>query len=77
MSDKGSVFQTGGGGTNFEQAVQTAFVVTLIIRGNVPCIESGELTEIGLQVKNLGYETDDLLAIVKTNYRYTPNIDSD
>lgn len=67
MSDKGSVFQTGGGGTNFEQAVQTAFVVTLIIRGNVPCIESGELTEIGLQVKNLGYETDDLLAIVKTN----------
>lgn len=57
----------GGGGTNFEQAVQTAFVVTLIIRGNVPCIESGELAEIGLQVRNRGYETDDLLAIVKTS----------
>lgn len=67
MSDKGSVFQTGGGGTNFEQSVQTAFAVTLIIRGNVPCIESGELTEIGLQVKNRRYETDDLLAIVKSN----------
>jgi len=65
LSDKGSVFQTGGGGTNFEQAVQTAFVVTLIIRGNVPCIESGELTEIGLQVKKREYETDDLLAIAK------------
>lgn len=67
LSDKGSVFQTGGGGTNFEQSVQTAFAVTLIIRGNVPCIETGELTEIGLQVKNRRYETDDLLAIVKTN----------
>ena len=36
MSEKGSVFQTGGGGTNFEQYVQCAFFTTLIIKGNVP-----------------------------------------
>ncbi len=66
MSDKGSVFQKGGGGTNFEQLVQTAFLTTLIIRGNAPCIASSELTEVALQVTNRGYETDDFLAITKT-----------
>jgi len=66
MSDKGSVFQKGGGGTNFEQLVQTAFLTTLIIRGNVPCIASGELSEVALQVTNRGYETDDFLATVKS-----------
>jgi len=66
MSDKGSVFQKGGGGTNFEQLVQTAFLTTLIIRGNVPCIASGELSEVALQVTNRGYETDDFLAIAKS-----------
>ena len=66
MSDKGSVFQKGGGGTNFEQLVQTAFLLTLIMRGNVPCIDSGLLTEVALQVTNRGYETDDFLAIAKS-----------
>ncbi len=61
MSEKGSVFQKGGGGTNFEQSVQTAFLITLIIRGNVPCITSGELSELALQVTNRGYETDDFM----------------
>lgn len=66
MSEKGSVFQKGGGGTNFEQLVQTAFLTTLIIRGNVPCITSGELTEVALQVTNRGYETDDFMATAKS-----------
>lgn len=67
MSDKGSVFQKGGGGTNFEQFVQTAFLTTLIIRGNVPCIDSGELYEVAFQVSNRGYKTDDFLATVNSN----------
>ena len=45
MSQKGSVFQKGGGGTNFEQLVQTAFLTTLIIHGNAPCLDSAELTD--------------------------------
>jgi len=68
MSDKGSVFQKGGGGTNFEQSVQTAFLTTLIIRGNVPCINSGELVEVAFQVTNRKYQTDDLLAVVKSTH---------
>lgn len=66
MSDKGSVFQKGGGGTNFEQSIQTAFLTTLIIRGNVPCVPSSELVEVALQVTNRGYQTDDLLVIAKS-----------
>lgn len=66
MSEKGSVFQKGGGGTNFEQAVQTAFIVTLITRGNVPGIPSGEISEIAFQVTNRRYETDDLMVIVNS-----------
>ncbi len=66
MSDKGSVFQKGGGGTNFEQLVQTAFITTLIIRGNVPCIPSGELSEVAMQVTNRGYETDDFMVTSKS-----------
>jgi flagellar biosynthesis regulator FlaF len=66
MSEKGSVFQKGGGGTNFEQLVQTAFITTLIIRGNIPCIASGQLTEVAMQVTNRGYETDDFMATAKS-----------
>lgn len=66
MSHKGSVFQKGGGGTNFEQSVQTAFLTTLIIRGNVPSVASSELTEVAFQVTNRGYQTDDLFAVAKS-----------
>lgn len=66
MSEKGSVFQKGGGGTNFEQLVQTAFLTTLIVQGNVPSVNSGKLSEVALQVTNRGYETDDFMATVKS-----------
>ncbi|MGR3179618.1 MAG: hypothetical protein ACUZ8E_16370 [Candidatus Anammoxibacter sp.] len=66
MSDKGSVFSKGSGGSNFEQYVQAAFVTTLIIRGHVPCVPTAELIEIGFQTTNRGYETDDLLAVAKS-----------
>ena len=66
MSQKGSVFQKGGGGTNFEQLVQTAFLTTLIIYGYAPCFDSGELSEVALQVTNRGYETDDFMVTAKS-----------
>lgn len=67
MSEKGSVFQKGGGGTNFEQSIQTAFLTTLIIRGNAPCIPNNEILEIAFQTTNRGYETDDLLVVAKSS----------
>jgi hypothetical protein len=66
MSDKGSVFQKGGGGTNFEQSIQTSFLTTLIIHGNAPCIANSEVIEVAFQTTNREYETDDLLAIAKS-----------
>lgn len=66
MSEKGSVFQKGGGGTNFEQNVQTAFLVTMLVGGDVPCLPSSRVIELALQVTNRGYETDDLLVVAKS-----------
>ena len=66
MSERGSVFQKGGGGTNFEQSIQTAFLTTLIVRGNAPCIPNSEVIEVACQVTSRGYETDDLLVVVKS-----------
>lgn len=66
MSEKGSVFQKGGGGTNFEQAVQTAFLTALIIRGNAPCLPGNEIIEVSFQNTSKGYETDDLLVVAKS-----------
>lgn len=66
MSKKGSVFQKGGGGTNFEQSVQCAFLTTLMIGGNAPSIPNNQLKEVAFQTTNRGYETDDLLALAKS-----------
>lgn len=66
MSEKGSVFQKGGGGTNFEQAIQTAYLTTLIIRGNAPLNFANEIIEVAFQTTNRGYETDDLLVVAKS-----------
>lgn len=66
MSDKGSVFQKGGGGTNFEQSIQTAFLTTLIIHGNAPCVPNSEVIEVAFQTTNRGYKTDDLLVMAKS-----------
>ncbi len=46
MSNKATSFQTGGRGTNFEQSIQIAFLITLIISGNVPCVPSSELIKL-------------------------------
>lgn len=67
MSDIGSVFQKGGGGTGFEQFVQTAFLTTLIIGGGAPGLPTNEIIEIGFQNTNKGYETDDLLIVTKSS----------
>lgn len=66
MSEKGSVFQKGGGGTNFEQYVQSAFITTLIVKGNAPCIPTNEILEISLQSTNKGWETDDVFVLAKS-----------
>ncbi|WP_224994412.1 AAA family ATPase [Cesiribacter sp. SM1] len=67
MSDQGSVFQKGGGGTNFEQSVQSAFLTTLAIRGNAPCLTANEIIEVSFQNTKHGYQTDDLLIVAQSS----------
>lgn len=67
MSQKGSVFQKGGGGTNFEQFVQASFLTGLIVRGHAPGILANTIEEVAFQTTNKGYETDDLFVKVKSD----------
>lgn len=54
---------TGGGGVTFEQLVQSVFVVLMLTRGVAPCLPPWPITQIKVQGKNDGYETDDFIAI--------------
>ena len=65
--DHSSVFSKGGGGTVFEQSVQTAFVTTLLVRGKVPGLPTGEVIEVAFQTSRLGFRTDDILIKVRSH----------
>ncbi|UZO79849.1 ATP-binding protein [Aquimarina sp. ERC-38] len=60
MAGEASVFQTGGGGFNYENYVQASFLLQMMINGMVPSFTDGSISEIGFQNKNKGYQTDDL-----------------
>jgi hypothetical protein len=53
-------------GTNYEQAVQAAFLVALLTGGPAPCVPGGRVERLDFQTTKLGYETDDLLVLVQT-----------
>ena len=69
MSDIGkelsSPFSTGGGGTNFENNVQSAFVVLMLSGGVAPCVSPWPIKKIKLQGRYEGYNTDDFIAFVE------------
>jgi hypothetical protein len=58
-------FSTGGGGSNFENQVQTAFVVLMLTGGVVPGLPPWPIKKIKLQGRNAGFKTDDLIAFVE------------
>lgn len=58
-------FSTGGGGGHFEAHVQASFVALMLTGGYAPCLPSWPITEIKLQGKIDGYETDDLVVTVQ------------
>lgn len=60
MSSETSVFQTSGGGYDYEHYVQSGFLTTMILQGSIPIFPNGKITEICFQCKNKGYTTDDL-----------------
>jgi len=60
-----SPFATGGGGHNFENHVQSAFVVLMLAGGIIPCLPPFAIKMIKLQGKYEGYETDDCIVSVE------------
>lgn len=58
-------FSTGGGGPNFENQVQTAFVVLMLTGGVAPCLPPWPIKKIKLQGKRVDYNTDDFIAFVE------------
>lgn len=59
-----SAFSTGGGGAHFEEHVQSSYVVLMLTGGYAPCLPCWPISEIKLQGKIDGYETDDLIVFV-------------
>jgi len=58
-------FSTGGGGGHFEAHVQASFVALMLAGGYAPCLPCWPVTEIKLQGKNHGFDTDDLIVFVE------------
>jgi hypothetical protein len=58
-------FSTGGGGHNFENNVQSAFVVLMLSGGVVPCLPPLPIRQIILQGKYAGYDTDDFIVFAE------------
>lgn len=58
-------FSTGGGGAHFEAHVQASFVALMLTGGHAPCLPCWPITEIKLQGKIDGFDTDDLIVFVE------------
>lgn len=58
-------FSTGGGGFRFETHVQASFVTLMLTGGYVPCLPCWPISEIKLQGKIDGFNTDDLIVVIE------------
>jgi hypothetical protein len=58
-------FSTGGGGVHFEAHVQASYVVLMLTGGYAPCLPCWPISEIKLQGKIDGFDTDDLIVVVE------------
>ena len=62
-----SPIASGGGGTFFEQHVDAAFLVFLLVGAVPPFLQGSQLEEVHLQAGHLGWKTDDLLAVSRSS----------
>ncbi|HXQ73040.1 MAG TPA: hypothetical protein VN844_21250, partial [Pyrinomonadaceae bacterium] len=58
-------FSTGGGGPNFENQVQSMFVVLMLTGGVAPSLPPWAIKKIKLQGRNQDYNTDDFIAFTE------------
>ncbi|HEV7700157.1 MAG TPA: hypothetical protein VGO43_08005 [Pyrinomonadaceae bacterium] len=60
-----SPFSTGSGGSNFENKVQTVFVIMMLAGGTAPALPPWPIIQIKLQGRYAGYHTDDFIVFAK------------
>lgn len=60
-----NAFSTGGGGAHFEAHVQSSYVALMLTGGYAPCLPCWPISEIKLQGKIDGFDTDDLIVFAK------------
>ena len=65
MSKLSNPFSTGGGGVHFEAQIQASFVALMLTGGFAPSLPCWPISEIKLQGKIDGYDTDDLIVYVQ------------
>ena len=64
---------TGGGGTFFENEVQSSFILLMLSKGIFNPINNNAIVEkIDLQAKRNGYELDDMVVHAKSMLNNTP-----
>lgn len=56
-----SPYLTGGGGFNFENEIQSLFVLTMLVDGELPFLNNNEIDSLLFQAKREGYNIDDLV----------------
>jgi len=56
---------TGGVGVHFEGHVQASFVTLMLTGGHAPCLPCWPVTEVKLQGKIDGFDTDDFIVVVE------------
>ena len=56
---------TGGAGIHFETCVQASFITLMLTGGHAPCLPGWPISEIKLQGKVDGFDTDDLIVTVE------------
>jgi len=65
-------YSTGAGGSNFEARVQTSLVTLMLAGGFAPCLPNKPISQIILQAKHAGYQTDDMIVFVQNSNNETP-----
>ncbi|KAF6625238.1 MULTISPECIES: hypothetical protein [Paenibacillus] len=67
MKDKqlSNPISTGGGGGHFEAHVQASFVILMLTGGVAPCLPPWPITEIKLQGRVDGFNTDDFIVLIE------------
>lgn len=65
LSQQSNPFSTGGGGSNFETRVQTAFTALMLADQPAPCLPAFPISKLKLQGQYDGFRTDDFIAFAQ------------